>query len=184
MIVAIIFLSNEMNRQLTYKDERGDFEQRWDFVQKNRRPLSLLLDGLEDPRNIGSLFRLADSANLAHVYFYNCSIQPTDKRLKRTARSTQKYVNSSIIHDITAIHELKNTHQFIALEITSDSIPYTECQIESPTILIIGKESHGVSEALLALSDKAVHIPMYGINTSMNVAVASAITTFHFIQQF
>lgn len=172
-----------MNRQLTYQDERDDFKKRWDFVQKNRHPLCLLLDGLEDIRNIGSLFRLADSANLSHIYFYNCPILPTDKRLKKTARSTQKYINSSVIHELNDIHELKKTHELIALEITSDSIPYTQCQIEQPVILIIGKENQGVSETLLTLSDKTVHIPMHGINTSMNVAVAAAITTFHFIQQ-
>ena len=171
-----------MHRQLTYDDERNDFEERLTYIKANKNPLSLILDSLDDTRNIGSIFRLADAANLEHIYFYNCSITPTDKRLKKTSRSTHKYVPASLI-DFSTIENLKKTHQIVALEITSNSIPYTDLIVQSPTVLIIGSENHGVSEDLLHLIDYSIHIPMLGINTSMNVASAVAISTFHIIQQ-
>ncbi len=172
------------NKQLTFSDERSDFEQRLAHINANRHPVSLLLDQLGDARNIGSAFRLADAANLECLYLYNCPIAPTDKRINRTARSTQKYVPFQTLSSLNDILKLKKTHQIIALEVTSQSQPYTAIKIQQPTIIIIGAENEGVSAAVLQLADATVHIPMYGLNTSMNVINAASIATFHFIQSF
>jgi tRNA G18 (ribose-2'-O)-methylase SpoU len=172
------------NKQLDYQDERKNFQERLEYINARRHPISLLLDGVSDARNIGSVFRLADAANLACIYFYNCPILPNDKRINKTARSTQKYVPSKVLHDLNDVQELKNTHQLIALEITAQSQLYTSLKIQKPSIIIIGAENHGVSEQLLEVVDATIHIPMYGINTSMNVINAASIVTYHFLQSY
>lgn len=172
------------NKQLEYQDEREGFQQRLDFINAHRHPISILLDGVGDARNIGSVFRLADAANLKCLYFYNCPIVPNDKRIKKTSRSTHKYVPHQILSNIDEVLALKSTHQFIALEITSQSQVYTNIKIQKPSIIIVGAESQGVSKQLLEIVDLTVHIPMYGINTSMNVINAASIVTYHFLQSY
>ncbi|MGB0983471.1 MAG: TrmH family RNA methyltransferase [Saprospiraceae bacterium] len=172
------------NKQLEYKDERGSFEERLAFINNSRKPLSLLLDSLDDAKNIGGIFRIADAANISHIYLYNCNHSLADKRLQRTARSTQKYVPSSIVSSFEDFLNLKKQYQTIALEITSQSIPYTSLDINSPVLLIIGAENQGVSKEILEEMDVSIHIPMHGINTSMNVMTATAVATFHIINQF
>ena len=173
-----------MNRQLTHYDERSDFQERLDFINQNRKPIVFLLAGLRDARNIGGLFRLADAANIEKILFYNCGIEPTDKRINKTARSTQKYVPAEKINDLQSIIALKEKYQLVALEITSESIPYTELEINQSVCIIIGAEITGVVKELLEIVNNSIHIPMNGINTSMNVTVAAGIVTYHFLNQF
>lgn len=173
-----------MNRQLTYQDERTDFEKRLAKINAERHPITFLLAGLQDTRNIGSLFRLADAANIEQVLFYKCAISPDDKRINKTARSAQKYVPAVIINNLAEVAALKEKYTLVALEITSQSIPYTALPIEKPLCLIIGSENIGVAQPLLDLADATVHLPMYGINTSMNVAAATGIVTYHFLSAF
>jgi tRNA G18 (ribose-2'-O)-methylase SpoU len=172
------------NKQLEYKDERGNFEERLAQVNANRQPLSLLLDSLDDAKNIGGIFRIADAANIQHIYLYNCNYSLTDKRLQRTARSTQKYVPSSSVSTFEEFLVLKKEHQTVALEITSQSIPYTSLNVNKPILLVIGAENEGVSKEILEQVDISIHVPMLGINTSMNVMTATAIAVFHTINQF
>lgn len=172
-----------MNRQLTYDDERSNFQERLALIRQQRQSIVFLLAGLTDPRNIGSLFRLADAANIEKILFYNCSIAPHDKRINKTARSTQKYVTAEKLNSIQEVIDLKEAYQLVALEITSDSIPYTDLKIEKPICIIIGAENTGVVKNILNIVDDTIHIPMYGINTSMNVSVASGIVTYHFLNQ-
>ena len=172
-----------MNRQLTHYDERSDFQERLNLVNQSRQPIVFLLAGLQDARNIGGLFRLADAANIEKILFYNCGIEPNDKRINKTARSTQKYVPAEKIDDLQSIIALKEKYQLVALEITSQSIPYTDLSVEKPICIIIGAEITGVVKYILEIVDNSVHIPMNGINTSMNVTVASGIVAYHFLNQ-
>lgn len=170
-----------MNRQLTYNDERSDFAHRLAYINQHRHPIALLLDGISNPRNIGAIFRLADAARIDHLYLFNTTL-PTQKSLKKVARSTDKYVPYTTVypHDIDGLFKKYHT---IALEITSESTSYIRAKIQPPLLLIVGEEAHGVSNFLLQKVTQTVHIPMYGINTSMNVATATAIVLFDFLHK-
>lgn len=167
------------DRQLTFRDERPDeLAALIASIHGNRHPVSILADQLDDPQNIGMLFRLADAARLSHIWLYN-----TDKsilknrKLKRVARSTLDYVPYSFLSP-DELEILSQKTNLVALEVTEQSIPIAEFSPPSPIILIIGNESRGVSAEVLAYCQQSIHIPMYGINTSMNVAMASGIAVY------
>lgn len=136
--------------------------------------------------NIGSLFRIADAFGVEELIFCGEDI-PLGKRMKRTSRSTEKYVKHAIENDIQKVLEYlksKNYH-LIALEITKDSMPINDCKMpkDKPIALIIGNENHGVSETVLNHIDKALHINMYGENSSMNVVQATAVALYELTNQ-
>lgn len=169
------------DRQLTYYDERQSFEARWQAVQASRTPLALLLDGLTDPRNIGGLFRLADAANLLHIYTYRNDINLQHKALQRAARATHQYIPHTHLRDTAHLQAILDAHYTIALEVSERSQPYTAIPPQAPTLLLIGAENHGVSASLLDRAQAVAHLPMHGINTSMNVNAAAAIATYHYM---
>lgn len=171
------------DRQLTYYDERDSFQAHWQAVQASRTPLALLLDRLTDPRNIGGLFRLADAANLLHIYTFGQDIDLQHKALKRSARATQQYIPHTHLADDKQLQTVLDAHFTIALEVTERSQPYTQILAQPPTLLIIGAENYGVSPQLLTQAQAVAHLPMHGINTSMNVNAAAAIATYHFMHQ-
>jgi len=145
-------------------------------------PLYLLADSVEDPANIGSLFRLADALGVRHVYLAGASPTPPNAKLRRTARATEQYVEWSHVADpLLLVTEFKRRGVItLALELTRASIDIRQAQLSafSEVLLIVGSENKGVSQPLLDEVAQTVHIPMLGRNSSMNVVTACAIAIF------
>ncbi len=150
-------------------------------------PITLICDRVNSPANIGSIFRIADSFGIEHIYFCGEGITIISKRMQRTARSTHEFVPFTPSENITDVIKKLKEEQYaiISLEITSNSTPISEFQLLSPKkiALVIGEESFGVSEEVLAISDQNLHINMYGKNSSMNVATATGIALYEITKQ-
>lgn len=172
----------EETKQSNFSDERLHLKSRLEKIQENRTPLILILDSIIDPRNVGSLFRLSDGARLKHIYFYNCQLNLNNRHFKKTSRSCYKYLTYSEI-DLEGIKKLKEKYNLIAIEKTNDSVLYNKQHFQSNTGFILGSEQKGVSQQLLDLCNESVHIPMLGINTSLNVANAAAIVIYEFVRR-
>ncbi|MEM0994551.1 MAG: TrmH family RNA methyltransferase [Bacteroidota bacterium] len=167
-------------RQSNFRETRQDLASRLSDIQTHRHPIALLLDQVQDERNVAAMLRLADAARLEKVFLYQqAAHQWKGKKLERIARSTQKYVS---FEQIDTIESLVADYHFLAVEITDQSVAYHQYQPPNKKLLLIlGNEKYGVSKELLELSQAAVHIPMYGINTSMNVAMSAAIVSYHLV---
>lgn len=129
-----------------------------------------------DPRNVGAAFRLSDAAGLSGLLLGGTTPCPPHSKLAKTARATEKSVAWQHIDDLPAYLEAQKAAGalVLALEITDESQDLLSYQLTEnrPVYLIAGSESHGVDQSLLDCCDAAVHLPMYGQNSSMNVAVA------------
>lgn len=172
-----------MSKQIHFHDKRPDFAAHLQQVNNSRHPISLLLDGLTLPVNIGAAFRLADAANLQHIYLYRCGKFEHSKKWKRTARSTHQYVPYTFLDSLADVEALQIEHQLITLEWTNDSISFRQFQPVQPVILVLGSEQRGVSDEVLQLAQRSVHIPMYGVKTSMNVTMAAGIAVYDLVEK-
>lgn len=142
------------------------------------KKLILVCDHIQSPANMGSIFRLADAFNILEIIFYGTTPTLSSNRFKRTARSTERSVRFRESGDITnTIKNLKaDGYRTIALEITSQSTPlHSVSSFPEKVALFIGNERSGIESRILKLLDNHVHIDMYGKNSSMNVAQATAI---------
>ena len=143
--------------------------------------LVLICDGVNSPANAGSLFRLADALGIKQLLFYRSRIDLASNRLKRTSRSCEKRVAYTLCDDPEELLKplREQDYQFIGLELTTTSISLN--QFENPgrkMALVLGNEQHGISQLLLEQLDHLVHIPMQGLNSSMNVSHAAAIAAY------
>ncbi|WP_340155558.1 TrmH family RNA methyltransferase [uncultured Winogradskyella sp.] len=154
--------------------------------KKQKHSILVVCDNVTNAPNIGSLFRIADAFGIEELIFCGAEIS-IGKRVSRTSRSTEKYVQHSITENIeTQIATLKaNNYYLIALEITENSKPLTEFKLKTnqPIALILGDENFGVSETILKQVDAVVHINMYGNNSSMNVVQATSIALYELTKQ-
>jgi len=146
-----------------------------------RHPIWLLCPDWRDPRNVGSAFRLADAAGLAGLFLTGSTPAPPNPKLHKTARSTVRSVFYQQHPDAVALlRERKQAGAYVlALEVTDVSRSLLTYQLpefvladERELVLVAGAEDRGVPAELLALCDESIHLPMFGQNTSMNVAVA------------
>ena len=137
---------------------------------------------MDDVRNIGALFRLADAARLEKLYFLDWPEHLSEKKLKRVSRSTVQYVPYERI-DLQVVEQLAAERPFVGLEITDQSKPYSDFQAAGSTVLVVGHEAHGIPPQVLALCKACIHLPMYGVNTSMNVAMATGIAVYGLLER-
>jgi len=153
-----------------------------------KHPLCFLGHDIDVPMNVGSLFRIADALGVEKIYLSGTSIVPPNRKIKKTSRSTEKYVPYVYEKDpVRIIKTLKSSgYTIVSLEMTSASIDIKNLDVSKneKVCLILGSEDTGVNQTLLALSDITIHIPMLGENSSMNVAVACSIAAFEITRQY
>ncbi|WP_116125802.1 TrmH family RNA methyltransferase [Lewinella sp. IMCC34183] len=149
-------------------------------------PLTLLCPDWTDPRNVGSAFRLADAAGLRELVLAGTTPRPPHPRIRKTARATESTVPYRYVTDSLAYLEeaRRGGATILALEITDTSIPLFDYPLPAGEIVLVtGAEAAGVAPELLDRCDAAVHLPMYGKNTSMNVAVAAGAAVYLFLMK-
>jgi len=165
------------NIQLTHREHQST---------NKKFPLSIIANDINDPLNIGSLFRLCDALGIKKLYLCGSTSVPPNTKINKTSRSTEKYVDfeyhknaEQLVKQLQADDAL-----MVSLELTNKSVSLDDetfqqaINIASSVCLIIGAENTGVNEELLSISDLTVHIPMFGHNSSMNVISASSFACF------
>jgi len=151
-------------------------------------PICILAHDIDLPGNVGSLFRIADALGVEKIYLSGTTPVPPGDKIKRTSRSADKYVPFSCEEKpLECIQQLKSAgYTIISLEITSSSMDIHDLSLSGneKTCLILGSESAGICQGLLDVSDKTIHIPMQGKNSSMNVVTACSIAVFEITRKY
>ncbi len=168
-----------MPRQRSFRELRPDVEARQQEIDRNRTPIVLVLDQLRDRRNLGLIVRLAEAARLEAVYLLGGKKEvAVDPRTRRIARFTHTYVPVHAVAQQQTIQHHHPDYTWVGLEITDNAVPVHRYQPPGPLVLVTGNEQHGVSDQLLEMVDTCVYLPMLGMNTSMNVAMATGIAVY------
>ena len=172
-------------RALSHAELRKTHTDRHAFAGQPRRPHGLVLDGLKHHGNVGSLFRLADSLRLGEVLLDADTPSPETPAARRVARGVQQWVPWTREADLCAALKARAAHgaRIVALELTDESLPWTEWTWEQPTWLVLGNEDTGVSQAVLDLCHGSIHLPMAGMGSSLNVVVAASAVLFDMARQ-
>jgi TrmH family RNA methyltransferase len=133
--------------------------------------LSIALDAIRDPGNLGTIVRTADWFGVKRVF---CSTDCVDLYNPKTVQSTMgSLVRVEVVY--TNLEELFSAHPRVpvfAADMQGKSL--YETKMPQSGFLLIGSESHGVSPALLSLS-QPINIPRFGGAESLNAAIAASI---------
>lgn len=150
-----------------------------------RNPLYLILENIYDTYNIGGIFRLADGLAVEKVYLCGETEIPPNHRIQKASIGTYKVVPWEYKETAAeAISELKAKGvQVVAVEQDEKSTDYRTTEYKAPVALLVGNETFGVTKETIALCDNTVEIPMWGINTSLNVIVSAAIVSYHVMSE-
>jgi tRNA (guanosine-2'-O-)-methyltransferase len=154
-----------------------------DYKRENRpqRQVAALLQSVAYPANVGSVFRLAESAGISPLYLTGITPTPPNPTIEKVARHKTNRVDWHYEEDpLVAMQKLRaDGYHLLAVELTDTAVPYHQYDYPDKVCLIVGHEDHGVTKATLAACDNAVFLPMYGKGLSLNVHVALSIVTYH-----
>lgn len=173
----------KLNSHQIRKSKAGDSQKLQKQIKRN--PIVLVLDNVLDTYNIGSFFRLGDALAVEKICLCGSVVTPPNIKIHRASIGTWKWVSWQQYQTaIECINELKKSgYQIIACEQTKDSIQYFQAKYKFPVAIIAGSESFGISKDVLKLVDEVVEIPMFGINISLNVLVATSVIAFDIVSK-
>jgi len=173
----------KLNSHQIRKSKVGESQKLQKEIKRN--PIILVLDNVLDTYNIGSFFRLADALAVEKICLCGPVVTPPNIKIHRASIGTWKWVPwEQYSSTKKCIEQLKKDgYQIIACEQNKDSVKYLDARYKFPVAIIAGSESFGVSKDVLKIVDKVVEIPMFGVNISLNVLVATSIISFDVISK-
>lgn len=154
------------------------------LFEEGKTPLLVLLDGITDVRNFGSIARTCDCAGVDAI------IIPSHGSVKVNADAVK--TSAGALHSIPVCREknitetikyLKSSGLRIICATERGKINYTQSDFNTPTCIIMGAEDTGIPTEHIALCDDWVAIPQYGKIESLNVSVATAVILYECVRQ-
>lgn len=146
------------------------------------RELTIVCDNVQDPVNVGAIFRIADAVHAREIVLAGTSAIPGEGRkvLAAAARGKEALVRwRQVAQAADALQALTAAGvTACAVEIAGDASPYHEVTYPDRLALVVGNEEHGVTRRTMAACSLRVFVPMFGRGLSLNVAVSLAVVAY------
>lgn len=147
-------------------------------IDAPKNQLSLVLDQVQDPGNLGTIIRIADWYGIENVF---CSPNSADCYNPKVIQATMGAIGRVKVHYTNIVELLKNYNGKIWGTMLSEkaTVLYETTEKLNEGLLVMGNEGRGISAEIANMLTREIYIPNYGNNQhveSLNVAVATAIT--------
>jgi 23S rRNA (guanosine2251-2'-O)-methyltransferase len=153
-------------------------------AEKNEPPLYIILDGIEDPQNLGSILRTAYASGIHGVIIRERRAAGLTAAVAKASAGAMWYMPVASVSSIAgAIETLKKNNVWVIGIDRSGEVEYTKMDFKSPAAIVIGSEGKGLSELVRKKCDFLAHIPMRGEITSLNASVAAALVMYEAFKQ-
>ncbi len=153
-------------------------------VKKNEPPFYIILDGIEDPQNLGAILRTADAVGVHGVIIRERREVGLTAAVARASAGAIEYVPVARVTNIAqTIEELKKNNIWVTgIDMNTDN-DYRRIDYKVPTAIVIGGEGSGLSTLVRKRCDSIVSIPMKGKISSLNASVAAALVMYEAFYQ-
>lgn len=147
--------------------------------------LLVILDGVEDPHNLGAIIRTAHAAGAQAVIVPERRAAPLTETVDRAAAGALEYLPvARIVNVAQTLERLKKQGFWIYGLDEQGSELYTDVEFAVPTAIVLGGEGKGLHQNVQRHCDVLVRIPMAGAVSSLNVSVAAGIVLFEWRKRF
>jgi 23S rRNA (guanosine2251-2'-O)-methyltransferase len=155
-----------------------------DTVEKEEKPLFLLLDQLSDVRNFGAIIRTAACTGVHGIVIQKKGAAPvTADTIKTSAGAAFTVPIAKVAHLKDAIYYLQSSGvQVVAATEKASDLIYQN-NFNTGTALVMGSEDLGISPSLLKIVDAQAKLPMMGTIASLNVSVACSVFLYEVVRQ-
>lgn len=152
--------------------------------EKDEDPFVLILDGIEDPHNLGSIIRTAETAGVHGVIIPKRRAVGVNSTVAKVSAGAVEHMLVARVTNVTdAIDKLKKEGLWICgTDINTDKY-YYEQDLTGPIGIVIGNEGSGMSNKVTKNCDFLVKIPMKGKVTSLNASVSAGIVIYETLKQ-
>lgn len=145
----------------------------------NDPPLLLILDGVEDPRNLGAILRAAECAGADGIIIPERRAVGLNDTVAKSSAGAIEFVKVAKAANLNRLIEhLKERNIWVVGTSADAETAYTDWDWTQPSALVLGGEGSGLHRLVAENCDVLVKIPMYGRIDSLNVSVAAGVVLF------
>ena len=147
-------------------------------------PFLVILDGVEDPHNLGAVLRTAEAAGVHGVFIPERRAVGLTGSVAKASAGALEHLRVARIQNLSRLIEALQAEGVwvYALDAESQKL-YTALDLRGPLALVLGGEGKGVRPGVLEKCDERIRIPMLGQVSSLNVSAAAAIVMFEAVRQ-
>jgi 23S rRNA (guanosine2251-2'-O)-methyltransferase len=171
----------DLNKPLKLYDE-GDITA---LLSEHKNPLILILDGVQDPHNLGACIRTAECAGCAFVIITKKNSAPVNETVRKVAVGAAETLPIVLANNLrNALVKLKDAGVWVAG--TSDhktSQSLFDAKLSGPLAIILGAEGDGIRHLTAETCDFLLRIPMLGAVPCLNVSVSAGVCLFEALRQ-
>ena len=155
-----------------------------DAKSKNEDPFIIILDGIEDPHNLGSIIRTAETAGVHGIIIPKRRAASVNSTVNKVSAGAVEHMKIARVNNITeTIKYLKEEGLWICGTDMHTNTYYYNQDFKMPVGIVIGSEGFGMSRLVKENCDFLVKIPMKGKITSLNASVSAGIVIYEALKQ-
>lgn len=143
----------------------------------------VLVDGVQDPGNLGTIIRIADAVNASGVIVLKGSVDPYNHKVVRGSMGSIFHIPVVKIDNIEDLLSKTEKKYYIVGTSSHSGEPFYNFEWRMPIAIIFGSEGRGLSKEIEKLCDATVKIPILGRAESLNVAVACGILLYEIVRK-
>ena len=152
--------------------------------KRDEKPFILILDGIEDPHNLGSIIRTAETAGVHGIIIPKRRAANVNSTVAKVSAGAVEYMKIARVTNISnTMGELKKAGVWICGTDINTNTFYDKQDFKGPLAIVIGNEGTGMSEKVRKNCDFLVKIPMKGKITSLNASVSTGIILYEAVKQ-
>lgn len=151
--------------------------------KKEQPPFVVLLDGIEDPHNLGAIIRTCECAGVDGIIIPKvraCQVNETVVRTSAGAISNMKIARVTNLKE--AIDILKENGLWIYAAEANGKLAYTQ-NLTGPIGIVVGSEGNGIKQSIISYCDGVISLPLKGSVNSLNASVATALVVYEILRQ-
>ncbi len=152
--------------------------------ERGEDPFILVLDGIEDPHNLGSIIRTAETAGVHGIIIPKRRTVSVNATVAKTSAGATAYVKVARVNNINdSIRKLKDAGLWVIGTDGEAKTEYYNQDLKGPIAIIIGSEGFGMSKLVKENADILIKIPMKGKINSLNASVSAGIVMYEVVKQ-
>lgn len=152
--------------------------------KRKEDPFILILDGIEDPHNLGSIIRTAETAGVHGVVIPKRRAALVNSTVNKTSAGAVEHMKIARVNNLNdTIKQLKDNGVWVCGTDMDTNTYYYNQDLKGPLAIVIGSEGFGMSRLVKENCDFIIKIPMKGKITSLNASVSAGIVIYEALKQ-
>ena len=156
----------------------------FEVLFKGGKPLIVVLDGVEDPHNLGAVIRTAEACGVSGIVVPERHSAPLSATVVKASAGASAHLPVVRVKNlVNAIDEMKERGVWVVGVDTAGTKEWTGFDYSVPVALVLGGEHRGLRRLVLEHCDALVRLPMLGKIASLNISVAAGVVLYEVVRQ-